>query len=46
MGVSRSSVRAVVCMAHLVNYSDRMVTSKLYVDPEHVAEADKDDFAK
>ena len=26
--------------------SHRMITSKLFVDPEHVAEADKDDFAK
>ena len=24
----------------------RMFTSKLHVDPAHVAEADKDDFAK
>lgn len=24
----------------------RMATSKLYVDPQHVAQADKDDFAK
>ena len=30
----------------LIHRLDRMFTSKLFVDPAHVAEAEKDDWAK
>ena len=42
MGVSDLFVRAGVRGSYLV----RMATSKLFVDPELIAKAGKDDFAK